>query len=107
MIKDKAIIHRTLEKKLFAIGGKIYRLYLQSVSRETIDRYPGNADEHHFYDDVLRVPNRMRRRIEGERFFGWQGRRSRRPVRVADAGGRRQAKNKPPECRLILLGALR
>ncbi len=48
----------------------------------------------------------MRRRTEGERFFDWQGRRSRRPVRVADAGGRRQAKNTPPECGLILLGAL-
>ncbi len=48
----------------------------------------------------------MRRRTEGERFFDWQGRRSRRPVWVADAGGRRQAKNTPPECRGILLGAL-
>ena len=54
----------------------------------------------------LRVPNKMKRCTEVERFVGWQGARSRQPPRVADAARRRQTAKEPAECRIILLGAL-
>ncbi len=55
----------------------------------------------------LRVPDKMRRRTETERFAGWPGGRNRQPRGVVDAARPRQTANKPAECSVILLGVLR
>ena len=55
---------------------------------------------------LLRVPIKMIRSTENERFRFWQGRRSRQCTALSMQPDAVQRRNKPFECRVILLGAL-
>ncbi|MHC4537385.1 MAG: hypothetical protein ACYS6K_25890 [Planctomycetota bacterium] len=52
------------------------------------------------------MPNKMNRSTENERFRFWQGRRSRQCTALSMEPDAVQKRNKPFECRVILLGAL-
>ena len=52
------------------------------------------------------MPNKMNRSTENERFHLWQGRRSRQCTALSMQPDAVRTRNKPFECRVILLGAL-
>ncbi|MHC4533872.1 MAG: exo-beta-N-acetylmuramidase NamZ domain-containing protein, partial [Planctomycetota bacterium] len=55
---------------------------------------------------ILRVPNKINRSTENERFRCWQGRRSSQCIALSMQPDAVQRRNKPFECRFILLCAL-